>query len=288
MLFVKRFALLKKYLRKTIRMKNFIAILFILLASFLEVKAQELNWPTSSIIAKPGTRWWWMGSAVDTLNLDYNLKEYASSGMGTMEITPIYGVEGNEAMEIPFLSKKWMDMYKFTYEKAKDLGMQIDMNTGTGWPFGGQNVKIEDAASKLLISEYNVKGGKLTKLEIGVDDPKQQDVAKLERLMAFSSFGEVLDLTKDVKNGELKVKLPKGSWHIIAAFCGKTLQKVKRAAPGGEGYVLDHFSRSAVSNYLSKFTEAFGENEAPSPHLFFNDSYEVYGADWTSGLFDEF
>ncbi len=269
-------------------MKNLIAILFILFIASLGVNAQKVNWPKASIIAKPGARWWWMGSAVDTLNLDYNLKEYSSSGMGTMEITPIYGVEGNEAMEIPFLSKKWMDMYKYTYEKAKDLGMQIDMNTGTGWPFGGENVKIQDAASKLLISEYNVKGGKSKKLKISVDDAKQKDVAKLERLMAFSSYGEVRDLTLEVKEGELKVKLPKGSWHIIAAFCGKTLQKVKRAAPGGDGYVLDHFSRSAVTNYLSGFTKAFKDEQAPSPHLFFNDSYEVYGADWTSGLFDEF
>lgn len=52
-------------------------------------------------------------------------------------------------------------------------------------------------------------------------------------------------------------KAPKGSWRLIAAFCGKTLQKVKRAAPGGEGYVMNHFSARAVKNYLGRFERAF-------------------------------
>lgn len=54
--------------------------------------------------AKPAARWWWMGSAVDKENLTRNLEAYAAAGMGTMEITPIYGVQGNDAKDIPFLS----------------------------------------------------------------------------------------------------------------------------------------------------------------------------------------
>lgn len=60
-----------------------------------------------------------------------------------------------------------------------------------------------------------------------------------------------------VKDGVLDWKAPKGEWRLIAAFCGKTLQKVKRAAPGGEGYVMDHFSARAVRNYLGRFERAF-------------------------------
>ncbi len=57
---------------------------------------------------------------------------------------------------------------------------------------------------------------------------------------------------------------PKGNWQLIAAFCGKTFQKVKRAAPGGEGYVMDHLSGRAVKNYLNRFERAF---EASGEHL---------------------
>lgn len=250
--------------------------------------AQTVAWPEVKTEAKPAARWWWMGSAVDKENLTRNLDAYAKAGMGTMEITPIYGVKGNEANDIPFLSARWMEMLQYTADEAGRLGMQIDMNTGTGWPFGGPEVGIEDAASKLFISEYKLKGGERLQDKIEVADTKQRPYAKLSRLMAYSDKGKCLNLTDRVKDGILQWKAPKGDWRLIAAFCGKTFQKVKRAAPGGEGYVMDHLSAPAVKSYLNRFEKAFEQSGTAYPHNFFNDSYEVYKADWTERLFDEF
>ena len=56
----------------------------------------------------------------------------------------------------------------------------------------------------------------------------------------------------------------------------------------GEGWVVDHFDREAVRNYLERFDKAFAESGVSYPHTFFNDSYEVYRANWTPSLFDEF
>ena len=39
--------------------------------SFSPAGAQ--SWPTVTPEAKPGTRWWWLGSAVDEENLKWNL-----------------------------------------------------------------------------------------------------------------------------------------------------------------------------------------------------------------------
>ena len=66
----------------------------------LQLVAQQTEWPAIRTEMKPGARWWWMGSAVDSINLAYNLKQYAQAGMGTMEITPIYGVQHHEAYDI--------------------------------------------------------------------------------------------------------------------------------------------------------------------------------------------
>ncbi len=250
--------------------------------------AMLAQWPSPDIEAKPGSRWWWLGSAVDRENLTYNLETYSRAGMGTMEITPIYGVQGNDAADIPFLSPEWMEVYRHTVDTARGNGMQIDMNTGTGWPFGGPEVEIGDAACRLVVAEWDISGGRKVGLDIVPGDADQAGVVVLERLMAFSAGGACLDLTPSVAGGRLSWKAPKGDWHLVAAFSGKTFQAVKRAAPGGEGYVMDHFSHGAVERYLGRFSRAFGEAGAPAPHLFFNDSYEVYGADWTTGLFDEF
>ncbi|MDD4968484.1 MAG: glycosyl hydrolase [Paludibacter sp.] len=251
--------------------------------------AQSTTWPEINTEMLPGTRWWWLGNAVDKGNLTYNLEEYAHAGIGTVEITPIYGVQHNESNEIQFLSPKWMEMLQHTVAETKRVGMQTDMNTGTGWPFGGPEVTIEDAASKLLTNEYKVKGGDLFSNVLIPEDKKQQGKAKLSKVMAFGSKSQCLDLTYNVKtDGKLTWKAPGGEWTIIAVFCGKTLQKVKRAAPGGEGYVMDHFSKRAVKNYLNRFDKAFASTKTPYPHNFFNDSYEVYGADWTEDFFEQF
>lgn len=66
-----------------------------------------------------------------------------------------------------------------------------------------------------------------------------------------------------------------------------TNQKVKRAAPGGEGLVVDHFDKKAVENYLKPFDEYFSKKNYPV-RAFYNDSYEVYGANWTNDFFQKF
>jgi hypothetical protein len=68
---------------------------------------------------------------------------------------------------------------------------------------------------------------------------------------------------------------------------GNTRQKVKRAAPGGEGYTLDHLSAAALKVYLQRFDDAF-QHKAPGIRAFYNDSYEVYGANWTPDMLSEF
>ena len=167
------------------------------------------SWPEVLPEAKPAARWWWLGSAVDKANLSYNIAEYARAGIGELEITPIYGVQGNDANEIPFLSDKWMDMYKHVVAEGERNGVIIDMNTGTGWPFGGPDVTPEQAAAKAIFKNVD---GKIT-MEVG-----------------------------------------------------RTKQMVKRAAPGGEGFVMDHFDKAAVEHYFKKFDEAFARSGAPAPH----------------------
>lgn len=267
--------------------KNDILALLLLLGS----AAQAQNWPEIKPEARPGSRWWWMGSAVDKQNLSYNLRLYGTAGIGSLEITPIYGVKGNEQREIPFLSPRWMEMLEYTQDEAKKNGIGIDMNTGTGWPFGGPDITLEHAATRAIFEQYSITGEKDIVQDISISnskEKKQREIATLNRLMAYSTDGTCLNLTAKVKNGKLKWSAPKGEWKLIALFIGKTFQKVKRAAPGGEGYVMDHMNPEAVKGYFTKFDHAFQQNKVTYPRTFFNDSYEVYKADWTPHLLEEF
>ena len=137
--------------------KNIGLTLLLFYIPMLFVNAQENNVlsPSQTKTVKPFTRWWWMGSAVDTLNLKQNLIDLHNVGIGGVEIAPIYGVRGEEPNFIDYLSPKWMDMLDYTIRTADSLGMQVDLTLGTGWPYGGPQVTPEYAATKLIAQTYN-------------------------------------------------------------------------------------------------------------------------------------
>ncbi len=113
--------------------------------------SSALRWPRVQRQMRPWTRWWWLGSAVGKANLTRLLETYRQAGLGGMEITPIYGVRGQEARDIPYLSPQWMEMLRYTVAEAHRLDMGVDMATGTGWPFGGPQVTEEDSLDMLVI-----------------------------------------------------------------------------------------------------------------------------------------
>lgn len=272
-------------------------IITLLATVALTTSAMAQSWPIPSNEAKAGARWWWLGSALDKENVSWNMKQYADHGIGALEITPLYGVKGNEKNNIDYLSPKWMDMLKFVMEEGKKNKIQIDMNNGTGWPFGGPTTPIEDAAGMAVFVDTTANEKDLRNLVFSFPEKKKKSLAaysRFDKAMAFpvdvkKYNGGVVDVTDFVSDGKLSWKAPKkGTWRIIALYDSRTRQQVKRAAPGGQGYVIDHFDKGTVSRYLQRFDKAFIESNTPWPHTMFNDSYEVYDADWTPTLPVEF
>lgn len=263
--------------------------LCIVCCGFTATTAQQ--WPTPTQEAKPGTRWWWLGSAVDKENLQWAMQQYADHGIGAVEITPIYGVQGNQANNIPYLSDQWMQMLREVQKNGQQFGIEVDMTTGTGWPFGGPWVPLEESACKAVFVDTSFVGKKVEALPLAVS-ARDAKYSRLNKVMAFGN-GKAIDVTSAVNDGKLTWKAPKGTkkddrWRVIALYVRYGVMKVKRAAPGGEGLVIDHFDRQAVHNYLQHIEQAFERTNTPYPHTFFNDSYEVSEATWTPTLFQEF
>ncbi|MEK6480525.1 glycosyl hydrolase [Catalinimonas sp. 4WD22] len=316
----------------------------------------QLQWPEIQNQTKPWTRWWWMGSSVDEKNISTLLQKYDSVGLGGVEITPIYGVAGYENQFIPYLSDEWIEKLTYTFQKADQLGMGVDMATGTGWPFGGPWVEAENASKYVAYKTYSLNAGESLnetisytqeplvravgnqiyesygiyklegeKVEGSVENPLQKDNAEpleisdikepiasnenlqslaleqirfekelpLQTLMAYSNEGKSLNLTNKV-NDEAKLDwtAPEGQWTLYVVFQGWHGKMVERAAPGGEGLVIDHFSEEALQAYLNKFDESLTQEKLRPLRSFFNDSYEVDDArgeaNWTPELFAEF
>lgn len=248
--------------------------------------AQGPGWPAIKRETKPWTRWWWLGSAVNERGLAASLDELQRVGFGGVEIAPIFGAMDYESQYVSFLSPRWTALLRYTVSAADSRQMGVDLTTGTGWPFGGPQVTKAYAASRFIVQQYQIRSGTPFTGTITVND-RRQEGAILQALTAYQGDKRITLIDKVDQDGRLHWSSPAGEWTLYALFDGRTLQQVKRAAPGGEGYTLDHLSKEALPVYLHRFDTAFGYT-SPGVRSFYNDSYEVYNADWTPAFLKEF
>jgi hypothetical protein len=287
----------------------------------------QIKWPAITQQTKPWARWWWEGSAVNKKDLTANLQDYKAAGLGGLEVTPIYGVKGYEKQFINFLSPQWMTMFDYTLKEAKRLGLGIDLANGTGWPFGGPTITDKQASKTVEYKTYKLSAGEELKelvifkregfvrtantqkvkpedikpviadnenlQALALDQVRFASELPLQVLMGYSDNGTIVNLTDKVSaNGKLNWKAAKGNWTLYAIFQGLHGKMVERAAPGGEGYAIDHFSAAALQHYFKRFDNAFKGHDISSIRALFNDSYEVDDAvgqsNWTPNLFAEF
>lgn len=136
-------------------MRGFVVAVVMVLQAVTEAGAQREPlggaWPIATRDARPWTRWWWLGSAVDSASLRAELGALAAAGFGGVEITAIYGVRGMEARDISYLSPQWVALLRFATAEARRLGLGVDLPPGSGWRAGGPGVSLVDANASLRV-----------------------------------------------------------------------------------------------------------------------------------------
>jgi hypothetical protein len=264
-------------------MKNLLPIfLFIMMINVKAVGQKPAAFSTS----KPWAYWWWPGSAVSEKGITHNLEAFAKAGFGGLHVIPIYGAKGFESQFLPHLSNEWKSKFAFVLKESKRLHLGIDMTLGTGWPFGGPQITPLDAAKAYQIFQISLPKGTALP-EIG------SSLAKFpgSNLVAISVYeqGRFVQSIYDLYQSN-KIKSwqsQNDSTQIYLMYQTLTQQKVKRAAPGGEGLVMDHFSEEAFDAYKAPFIPLLKKSHSPLRAIY-NDSYEAYGANWTSDFFEQF
>jgi hypothetical protein len=100
-------------------------------------------------------RWWWFGPSVAKPEIEREMKVMKDAGIGGFEVQPVYPVTLDEANRgnrtTPFLSDAFIDALKFTAQKAREMGLRLDLTIGSGWPYGGPSVAVDQAASRLRV-----------------------------------------------------------------------------------------------------------------------------------------
>ncbi|MGV7206391.1 glycosyl hydrolase [Oxalobacteraceae bacterium A2-2] len=244
--------------------------------------------------ARPMVRWWWFGPAVVQPQLEREILAMKQGGFGGFEIQPVYPMELDDPARgirnVPYLSPDFLDAVSFVNQKAHQNNLRVDMTLASGWPYGGPNVPVTEAASRMRVVPVALPAGadsvalpsigsgeKLVATFVGAGDAKQYDATKLQ-------ITEPL-----LANGRAKIAAAGGARVAVFYIASRTAQQVKRAALGAEGFVLDHLSRKAIDHHLDVVAEpllkAFGDQP---PYAVFSDSLEVYNTDWTDDFLAEF
>src|SRR5450756_2013920 len=85
--------------------------------------------------ARMMVRWWWFGPSVTKPELEREMRFMKEGGIG----------------DLPYMSAEFLDALTFTGEKAKELGLRMDLTLGSGWPFGGPHIPVDLASPRLRV-----------------------------------------------------------------------------------------------------------------------------------------
>jgi hypothetical protein len=225
-----------------------------------ELKQSFLHPPDD---ARMMVRWWWFGPSVTKPELEREMRAMKEGGIGGFEVQPTYPLELDDPARgfhnFPYLSDEFLEALRFTGEKAKELGLRMDLTLGSGWPFGGPHIPIGQASGKLRVVRVPVtpEGS----------EPPPPTLAEGEKLIT------------QIRQGP----------NVVFFIASHTRQMVKRPAVGAEGLVLDHYDLAAIQNHLKTIGEPMLRTLAKTPpYAIFSDSLEVYNSDWTGNFLEEF
>ena len=106
--------------------------------------------PSVSNQARPWTRWWWLGSALDAATITRELEALKRRGLRRRRAhADLRRARPRNRSSSRTCRTAGCKLLEHTLREARRLGLGVDMATGTGWPFGGPWVSEADAARAL-------------------------------------------------------------------------------------------------------------------------------------------
>jgi hypothetical protein len=289
-----------------IRLKSFagVALAATLLATVSlsaadSVGLSELNFDRPPDDARIMVRWWWFGPAATRPEIEREMTVMKEGGIGGFEATSCYPLALNGTLpgltNYGLLSPEHLDALGFAAAKAKDLGLRMDLTLGSGWPYGGPQIARANAADAIHQSEpVSVSPGQKSVAMPPVPgrngDVENQIVAALLGPVP-NSLAEASYVPQEVRgqNVLLPDDLHGATQVTFYTLAHPNLVNVKRAAVGGEGYIVDHYSPKAIDTFIREIGEPAVKACGPNPpYAIFCDSLEVSGENWTPDFLAEF
>ncbi|MBN2088625.1 hypothetical protein JW964_03385 [candidate division KSB1 bacterium] len=265
------------------------------------------NFKNPPASARPFVRWWWNGNKITREEILRELDLLKAAGIGGVEINPIKFPNPSDPLNVPaleWLSPEWMDLVKVAVEGLHERGMIADIIVGSGWPFGGSFLELEEQTQIMTIGTQHLVGPStielteaalLADVELTLHSKNDKIDKTITRLVLYPTLIDDVHSGKDVtalyQNGKIALKVPPGVYFLYYLVLQKGFQAVINGAPGADGPVLNHYSKSAVQKYLNRMSTQLKPVLGELGNNFramFCDSLELEGANWCEDMEAEF
>jgi hypothetical protein len=264
--------------------------------SLVKIDMYEFREPPAG--ERPWVRWWWPGNDVEDDELRRELGALAMSYFGGAEIQAFDSAlnpdppAGELARRRSVDTPPFFDHIAAVLMEARNLGLQIDLTLGSGWPTGGMHITPEKSLKMLAWSEEAVRGPGKAALRLDApDEPPFYQLAALlggggkpmarfmpeyaalvaviaARVTGGARTSSPLDFTDQIEldpasvtlltdmagpGGELVWDVPEGDWIVVAVFGMPDGECPMMGASAECGFVLDHFNETEVTGGLEHF-----------------------------------
>ncbi len=231
------------------------------------------------------------------------MQQMKAGGIGGFEIQPVYPLALDDPQtgfrNFPYLSDEFLQDVRYANDEATKLGLRVSLTLSSGWPYGGPNTPVTEAAGALHLETKVIAAG-----ETSIALPALGTGESLEAVFITNAdWSEKTSVVAPSNSqpkmlalptaGSMRMQLPATEGNktqkVLWFISSRTGQQVKRAAAGAEGFVLDHFSKEAIEHHLQSVADPLMAALAEHPpYSVFSDSLEVYGSDWTPNFLTEF
>lgn len=235
--------------------------------------------------AKARTWWHWISGNVSKSGITKDLEAMKAVGIQEAQLFNVH--LGFPQGPIKYLSEDWLDLFKFSAEEAKRLGLELAFHNSAGWSSsGGPWVTPENAMQTVVSSEIVITGNQTFKDKLPQPKAKfnyYKDIAVLafpkpkrsikidgldykmlsERIRnhllpdkkvivkeAIIKKEAIINLTSKLsENGVLEWEVPKGDWVILRLGHTPIGTTNRPAPPEAKGLEVDKMSKKALDDY---------------------------------------
>ena len=235
--------------------------------------------------AKARTWWHWISGNVSKTGITKDLESMQKVGIQEAQLFNVH--LGFPQGPVKYLSEEWLDLFKFSAEEAKRLGLELTFHNSAGWSSsGGPWVTEENAMQTVVFSEVEVNGNQNYKAQLPKPKtkfnyykdiavlafPKPKKALKIEgldyKILSERVRNHLLPDTKDIsktstiqketiinltvkvsEDGFLDWNVPKGEWIVLRLGHTPIGTTNRPAPPEAKGLEVDKMSKTAVDAY---------------------------------------